>query len=194
MMIVGITGGIGTGKSTVCSVFETLGIPVYYADAEARKLLESPSIANALAEVFGAGIIIQGKADRKKIATLVFNDKQKLEQLNSIVHPVVKEHFASWCEQHLDYPYVIKEAAILFESGTYKQAHKIITVTAPLELKISRVMKRDTISEEEVRKRVNNQLSDDEKVKRSHYVLVNDEKQLLIPQILKIHGELTAHK
>lgn len=194
MITVGITGGIGSGKSTVCAVFELLGIPVYYADAEARKILDDPEIRNVISESFGNEVLNNNRVDRKKLAAIVFNDPQKLDKLNSIVHPAVKQHFADWCEAHKKYAYVLKEAAILFESETYKNVQKIITVTAPPEIKISRVMKRDGVSKEEVEKRMASQLSDEEKIKRSDFVLMNNEEQLLIPAILEIHGQLLAHK
>lgn len=194
MITVGITGGIGSGKSTVCAVFELLGIPVYYADAEARKILDDPEVRNVISKLFGNEVLNNNSVDRKKLAAIVFNDSQKLDKLNSIVHPAVKQHFADWCEAHKEHAYVLKEAAILFESETYKNVQKIITVTAPPEIKISRVMKRDGVSKEEVEKRMASQLSDGEKIKRSDFVLLNNEEQLLIPAILEIHGQLLAHK
>lgn len=186
-MIVGITGGIGSGKSTVCKVFEMLGVPVYYADEESRLLLNDPDILKKISEIFGPEVITSGKADRKKISSIVFNDKAKLASLNSIVHPAVIAHFDNWCKTHSEFSYVIKEAAILFESETYKNVQKIITVTAPVDVRIERVMKRDNVTEEEVRRRMSHQISDEEKIKRSDYVLVNDEESLLIPQIIKLH-------
>ncbi|MDF2438965.1 MAG: dephospho-CoA kinase [Bacteroidota bacterium] len=190
MKIIGITGGIGSGKSTVCRVFQLLGVPVYYADEESKLLLNDPVILSKLSDAFGPEIIADGKADRKKISSIVFNDKQKLDTLNKIVHPAVKEHFEEWCRKNSASDYVIKEAAILFESETYKFVQKIITVTAPEALKIERVMQRDGVSEEDVRRRMLNQISDEEKIKRSDYVLMNDEKELLIPQVIELNGNL----
>jgi dephospho-CoA kinase len=194
MKIVGITGGIGSGKSTVCKVFELLGVPVYYADEESKLLLNDPLILNKLCAAFGPEVIVEGKADRKKLSSIVFNDRQKLDTLNKIVHPAVKEHFEKWCSKNYASDYVIKEAAILFESETYMFVDKIITVTAPEELKIERVMKRDGVTEEDVRRRMLNQISDEEKMKRSDYVLMNDEKELLIPQLIELHAIYTAGK
>lgn len=194
MITVGITGGIGSGKSTVCAVFELLDIPVYYADTEAKKILDDPEIQQLIRGTFGNEIINGSKIDRKKLAAIAFNDPQKLAALNSIVHPAVKQHFASWCEAHKSYAYVLKEAAILFESETYKNVQKIITVTAPPEVKISRVMKRDGVTREEVEKRMSSQISDEEKIKRSDFVLLNNEEELLIPSILEIHRQLLNHK
>jgi dephospho-CoA kinase len=193
MIRAGITGGIGSGKSTVCSVFEVLGVPVYYADAEAKKLLDDPAILSAILQKLGNEVLTENRIDRKKLAVVVFNDAAKLAELNAIVHPAVKKHFSDWCDAHEHFPYVLKEAAILFESEAYKQVQKIITVTAPPEIRIGRVMKRDGSSRMEVEKRIGAQLNDEEKVKRSDFVLVNDEQQLLIPEIMRIHRELSKN-
>jgi dephospho-CoA kinase len=190
MIITGITGGIGSGKTTVCAVFEVLGVPVYYADDESKRLLDVPHISEAIIKIFGEGVISEGKIDRKKMAALVFNDAEKLHQLNEIMHPAVKKHFAGWCEQHKNVPYVLKEAAILFESGTYKNVQKVITVTAPVEMRINRVMQRDKLAKEEVEKRIASQWSDEEKIKHSDFVIQNNEEQLIIPGIIQIHKEL----
>jgi dephospho-CoA kinase len=141
-------------------------------------------------EKFGNTILKDGKIDRKLLGSIVFNDSQKLFMLNEIMHPAVKEHFNKWCSLHNDSAYVLKEAAILFESESYKSVQKIITVTAPVELRIARVIKRDQAFREDVMKRIASQISDEEKIKRSDFVLVNDEKELLIPEILKIHNQL----
>ncbi|MCE3280536.1 MAG: dephospho-CoA kinase [Bacteroidetes bacterium] len=190
MIIAGITGGIGSGKSTVCAVFELLGVPVYYADEESKRLFHEPSVADMVLEKFGKAILKDGVIDRKLLGSIVFNDPQKLLMLNEIMHPAVKEHFNKWCALHRDSAYVLKEAAILFESDSYKSVQKIITVTAPVELRIARVIKRDQALREDVMKRIASQISDEEKIKRSDFVLVNDEKELLIPEIIKIHQEL----
>jgi dephospho-CoA kinase len=192
MIIAGITGGIGSGKSTVCAVFEVLGVPVYYADEESKKLLDVPSISEMIAEKFGNELIKDGKVDRKQLAAVVFNDQLKLDELNRIMHPAVKDHFIDWCKMNKDAAYVLKEAAILFESGAYKQVQKVITVTAPVEMRISRVMKRDNVKRDEVEKRMAKQISEEEKIKRSDFVIFNNEEDLLIPEILKIHKELTG--
>ena len=193
MIKVGITGGIGSGKTTVCKVFELLGVPVYYADNEAKEILNSNlEVRSNVLKTFGDSVLSDdGKIDKKKLASFVFNNKENLEKLNSIVHPAVREHFENWLNQHSSQKYILKEAAILFESGSYKLVDKIITVVAPLELKISRTMERDKITREQVEQRINNQISDDEKIKRSQFVIHNDEQQLLIPQILEIHHKMT---
>lgn len=193
MIKIGITGGIGSGKTTVCKVFELLGIPVYYADIEAKQILNSNlEVRSNILNTFGNSILNdEEKIDKKKLASLVFNNKENLEKLNSIVHPAVREHFENWLQQHSTQKYILKEAAILFESGSYKLVDKVITVVAPLELKISRTMQRDKVTQAEVEQRISNQLNDDEKIKRSQFVIHNDEQQLLIPQILNIHGQIT---
>lgn len=190
MIIAGITGGIGSGKSTVCSVFEILGVPVYYADDESKKLFQDPVISDFILDKFGKTILSDGKIDRKLLGSIVFNDPEKLAVLNEIMHPAVKNNFNKWCEFHSDSAYVLKEAAILFESESYKGVQKIITVTAPVDMRIARVVKRDQVSREDVLKRIASQMSDEEKIKRSDFVLVNDEKELIIPEIIKIHQQL----
>ncbi len=193
MIKVGITGGIGSGKTTVCKVFELLGVPVYNADDEAKQILDSnEEVKEKILNIFGIELLNdKGKIDKKKLASFVFNNKEKLEKLNFLVHPAVRQHFENWLKQHSAKKYILKEAAILFESGAYKLVDKVIMVTAPLELKINRTMQRDKISREQVEQRINNQLSDEEKIKRSQFVIHNDEMQLLIPQILNIHRQLT---
>lgn len=191
MLKIGITGGIGSGKTTVCKIFELLGVPVYYADDEAKKLLDSDlAVKEAVVNGLGAEVLDNNQIDRKKLASLVFNNPANLALLNSIVHPAVGTHFENWLNHHSGSGYILKEAAILFESGAYKGVDKVITVVAPLELKIERVVKRDKTTREQVEQRINNQLSDDEKIKRSQFVVYNDEQNLLIPQIIRIHQQL----
>ena len=195
MIKIGITGGIGSGKSTVCMVFELLGVPVYYADDEGKNLLDTAVVKQKVLDIFGNSILTEDNIiDRKKLSELVFNNKEKLEKLNSIIHPAVKLHFEEWIKKQEGNRYVIKEAAILFESGAYKQVDKVITVVAPSELKIKRAMQRSGITREQVEERINNQMNDEEKVKRSQYSIVNDEEHLIIPQVLKIHLELNSEK
>lgn len=183
MLKIGITGGIGSGKTTVCRLFELLGVPVYYADDESKKLLtDDKAVKEQVLKLFGT-------IDRKQLAGIVFNDKQKLEQLNAILHPAVGLHFENWLNKQ-NTPYILKEAAILFESGAYKQVDKVLTIIAPLELKIQRTMKRDNVTKEEVERRMKLQMTDDEKVKRSDFVIKNNEQDLLIPQVLSLHTQL----
>lgn len=192
MLKIGITGGIGSGKTTVCKLFELLGVPVYNSDLEAKKLLDSDTeVKKSILNKFGAEVIDDnGSIDKKKLGVLVFNNKKMLEQLNAIVHPAVAKHFDNWCLQHGSENYILHEAAILFESGANKKVEKVITVVAPPELKIKRAVQRDKVSREQVEQRIKNQMSDDEKVKLSQFVIHNDEQQLLIPQIIAIHEQL----
>lgn len=171
--IIGLTGGIGTGKTMVAEYFKSLGIPVYIADKEARQLMTSDNIINALSNEFGKEILENGILNREKLAKLVFNDSKKLQKLNSIVHPEVKKHFENWVEKHKNFPFVVKEAAILFESGSYKYCDTIITVTAPLETRLQRVMKRDKTDRESVLKRIENQWTDEQRITKSNYVIHN---------------------
>ena len=171
--IIGLTGGIGTGKTMVAEYFKSLGIPLYIADEEARQLMTSDNIINALSNEFGKEILENGILNREKLAQLVFNNPKKLQKLNSIVHPEVKKHFDNWVEKHKNYPFVVKEAAILFESGSYKYCDTIITVTAPLETRLQRVMKRDKTDRESVLKRIENQWTDEQRIAKSNYVIHN---------------------
>ena len=191
MIKVGITGGIGCGKTTVCKVFELLGVPVYYADDEAKKLLGfDENVKKNILQTFGSSILNDnGIIDRKKLASFVFNNKEKLEKLNSIVHPAVNLHFENWLKKYSSQKYILKEAAILFESGAYKFVDKVIAVIAPIELKINRAMQRDKITREQVMQRMSNQMKDEEIIKRSQFFIHNDEQQLLIPQIISLHNQ-----
>lgn len=191
MMIVGVTGGIGSGKTTVCKVFRALGIPVYDADQAAKELYDrDPELMRSVRDAYGDTILDpEGKLDRKKLAELVFADPEKLQVLNSLVHPRVRADFRKWVKLQTHAPYVIREAAILFESGTHKDCDKVITVTAPVELRMQRVRQRDQRSEEEIRRMMERQWSDEEKIRRSDAVLVNDERDLLVPRIVALHQE-----
>jgi dephospho-CoA kinase len=171
--IIGLTGGIGTGKTMVAEYFKSLGIPVFIADEEAKKLMTSDDIINALSNEFGNEILKNGILNREKLAQLVFNNPKELQKLNSIIHPEVKKHFDNWVEKHKIYPFIVKEAAILFESGSYKYCDTIITVTAPLETRLQRVMKRDKTDIESVLKRIENQWTDEQRIAKSNYVIHN---------------------
>ena len=186
---IGITGGIGSGKTTVCRIFELLGIPVFYADVAAKEVMHTDEeLMNGIVDAFGVKAFSdEGILNRKYIADLVFNDKKALEMLNALVHPAVFRAFDTWLLKHKDQPYVLKEAALLFESGSYKMCTHSILVKAPEELKIKRVVQRDNITETEVRLRMARQFSDEEKEKMADYIILNDEKQLLIPQVLQLH-------
>jgi dephospho-CoA kinase len=190
MFIIGLTGGIGTGKTTVAEVFKKLIIPVYNSDIEAKNLMNTEKeLIEKLKDIFGNAIYKDNKLDREKLADLIFNDKQKLNIVNSIVHPAVKKHFNNWADKQ-NTPYVIKETAILFESGTYKDVNKIISVSAPLELRIERLIKRDNSNRERIMERMNNQIDENFKRNNSDYIINNDNMKLLIPQVLSIHHKI----
>ncbi len=192
---VGITGGIGSGKTTICKIFETLNIPVYYADDRAKWLMANdPDLVAKMKSLFGKEAYLEtGTLNRKFISNKVFSDKSLLEKLNSIVHPAVFEDGNRWHESFIDVPYTLKEAALIFESGGYKLMDKMITVFAPKELRIQRVMKRDGVTKEAVEARINKQMPDEEKVKRADFVIYNDGRDLLINQVYAIHQELLNH-
>jgi dephospho-CoA kinase len=193
MLIVGLTGGIGSGKTTVAKVFESIGIPVYYADNEARRIMnEDEALITHLIALFGDEAYNNGILNRRYISSIVFKDKEKLNQLNAIVHPLAIADSDRWMLAQTT-PYAIKEAALLFESDSYKQLNYIIGVSSPVELRIKRVMARDNISKQDVERRIGNQMSEEEKMKRCDFVILNDEKELIIPQVLKIHEQLAKN-
>ena len=192
MLKIGITGGMGSGKSLVCSIFSLLNVPIYNADLRGRLILETNhDVEKKVQALLGKKAYPEtGNPDRKYIASKVFNDKDLLAKLNAIIHPAVNEDFISWIEGYHDRPYILKEAAIMIEAGTYKNLHGIIVITAPEELRVSRVMARDGVSREEVMARVEKQLSESERLKYADYIIYNDGSESLIRQIAKIHGEL----
>ena len=192
MLKVGVTGGIGSGKSTVCSLFKCLEIPIFNADEAGRLLLaEDAKVREQVKDIFGDAIIVNGKPDRKKIAEIVFNNPEKLAQLNSVIHPAVRKSYANWTTEQKS-PYLIYEAAILFETGLYKQLDFTVLVIAPEQLRINRVMQRDGIDETTVRARIKNQWSDEEKKKLANFVITNDDATPLLPQIMEIHTTLIS--
>ncbi|HMU69733.1 MAG TPA: dephospho-CoA kinase [Chitinophagales bacterium] len=192
MIKVGITGGIGSGKSTVCKIFEVLGVPVYYADERAKEILQTDAeIIKRVKDLFGEDVYDSNHVlDRKRVAFVVFHEPEFLAQYNKIIHPAVLLDSEKWMQRHLQYPYVIKEAALLFESGGNKQLDKVICVTAPEDLRIQRVMQRDNTTEEQVRSRMANQMSEEEKLEKSDFILYNDGSAPLIRQVLNIHEKL----
>ena len=192
MKVVGITGGIGSGKSLVCQVFSRLGIPVYESDKAVHFLYDKfPEINERIRKEISEDVIDKnGKINRKKLGEIVFADSHKLSILNSIVHPIVKLDFEKWLDSNKGNPYVIKEAAILFESGASESCDKIISVISPLELRIARVKERDHKTRMETELILSRQMQDEELIERSDFIIYNDEKQMLMPQILKIHGAL----
>nr|WP_315143573.1 dephospho-CoA kinase [uncultured Flavobacterium sp.] len=187
--IIGLTGGIGSGKTTIANYFSTLGIPVYIADDEAKKLMESSEVKDSIKEKFGESIFDNTILNRAKLAEIVFADSGKLDQLNAIVHPAVRNHFKKWLLNHEASPFVIYEAAILFESGNYKNCDYIITVTAPLESRIQRVIDRDKTNREQVLKRINAQWNDEQRISKSNFIIDNrniETAKLKVEEILKI--------
>jgi dephospho-CoA kinase len=189
--IIGLTGGIGSGKTTIANYLESKGIPVYIADDEARKIMQSAEIIAAIKKIFGDAIFENEILSREKLAEIVFNNPEKLKQLNAIIHPAVREHFAGWILEHSTDPYVIYEAAILFESGRYEECDYIISVTAPIESRIQRVMQRDQTTREQVLKRINAQWTDEQRISKSDFVIENktiETAKLKVNEILKILG------
>ncbi|WP_130734529.1 dephospho-CoA kinase [Flavobacterium sp. J27] len=172
--IIGLTGGIGSGKSTVAKYIASKGVPVYIADDEAKIIMSNDKVIHEIQSLFEENVILEnGQLDRKKIGTIVFQNPDLLKKLNGIVHPKVKEHFDNWLAKYKDASFVVKEVAILFETGGEKACDKVILVTAPEDVKIQRIIKRDAISKEEIIKRMKNQLSDEEKLKKSDFVVTN---------------------
>lgn len=191
MISVGITGGIGSGKSVVCRLFSLLGAPVFVADLESRRLLNiHPQIREMLVAEFGKDIYAGCFIDRQRFADIIFSDPSKLQKANEIIHPVVRSSFQEWRSKQ-NASLVIEETAILFESGAWHDMDKIILVTAPETIRINRVKTRDGLSTEQVYSRIKHQMSEEEKMKRADYVIENDGVQPVLPQVLKIYKALT---
>lgn len=193
MKVVGITGGIGSGKTTVCKIFELLDIPVFYADDEAKKLYENKKIVSKVVKLFGKQILnSKKKVDKKKLSRIVFDHKPSLLKLNEIIHPEVKRKFNAWMKTQKGAKYVIKEAAIMIESGSYKDVDYLISVNAYKLLRINRIIRRDKVEEKDIKKRINEQISDKERAKYSDAIIVNDGAHSLIEQVLKINKHIIA--
>jgi len=187
MLRIGLTGGIGSGKSTVARIFEVLGIPVYDADTASKKLMaENEELKSKIKNSFGEEAYKDGKLNRKYLAEEVFQKSEKLVLLNSLVHPATIKDAAEWMEKQ-NAPYIIKEAALIFESGSQKYLDYVIGVKAPLALRLQRTMERDQVTAEEVKARMDQQMDEEIKLRLCNYVIVNDEQQLLIPQVLELH-------
>lgn len=184
--IIGLTGGIGSGKTTIANHFMAAGIPVYIADDEARKIMQSAEIIEEIKKTFGTTIFENGVLNRQKLAEIVFNNPDKLKLLNGIIHPAVKKHFSNWILNHKNVPFIIYEAAILFESGSYKNCDQIITVTAPLESRIKRVIQRDNTTREDVLKRINMQWTDNQRLAKSDFVVENIDPEITKSEVDKI--------
>jgi dephospho-CoA kinase len=188
MFKVGITGGIGTGKTTVCKIFELLNVPIFYADDSAKFLMiTNLTLIQGIKQSFGDDAYLPtGELNRKYIAELVFKNPKNIEKLNNLVHPQVFKAFDDWSIKQQS-PYVLKEAALLFESKSYKKNDLNVLVSSPLELRISRVIRRDNTTKEKIEERMCNQLAENEKQKLANYMINNNEQDFLIPQVLKLH-------
>lgn len=194
MLKIGLTGGIGSGKSTVAAIFEVLDIPVYYADKIAKQLMqEDESLVKTIKLNFGESCYDAGKLNRAYLSSIIFNNKSKLELLNSIVHPATIAHAENWMSHQIT-PYCIKEAALIFESQSNKKLDFVIGVHSPENLRINRIMRRDQISENEIKARIDAQMNETEKMAKCDFVINNNEIELLIPQVLSIHQKLIHSK
>lgn len=191
MIQAGVTGGIGSGKTLVCNVFEKLGIPVYHADLEARRLMEEDqALMERIVELFGEEAYLGGALNRSYLAASVFGNSERLRGLNALVHPAVRKDYMRWLDEQTGVPYVVEEAAILFESGASRWMDLVVMVYAPENLRISRVMARDGVEEGAIRKRMTHQMDEEEKKARADLVILNDEKERLLPQILEVHRQI----
>lgn len=189
LLKIGITGGIGTGKTIVSEIFHLLGVPVYNADERGKWLLSNnEKVKEGLLKIFGEEAFQNHVLNRSFISQQVFNDKSKLKMLNELVHPAVGKDFVHWLEGKEKYPYVLKEAALLFEAGSYKDLDKVIVVSSPEDLRIRRVLQRDPQrTEGSLKKIMKEQMDEEEKLKKADYIIYNDEKNLLIPQVIRLH-------
>ena len=190
MLKIGITGGIGSGKTSVCMIFEILHVPVYYADAKAKQLMNTDcELKTSIENYFGSDIYRNGTIDRRKLSEIIFNNKAALEKINSLVHPAVARDFENWCARQTS-SYVLEEAAIIFESAIAHRFDKTILVTAPENTRIERVCARDNVTPEIVRKRMKNQWTDDRKIALTDYIVNNDGIRMVIPQVIEIHKRI----
>jgi dephospho-CoA kinase len=186
----GVTGGIGSGKTTVCRVFAVLGIPVFSADAEAKRIQESDrKLQKEINTLAGKDLFTSGKLDRSELARLIFNDKDLLEKVNSVVHPAVFKYFREWAAVQ-DSPYSVMEAAILFESGASRMMDRIVTVVTPIEERIERLVNGNKFTREQIIGRIKNQIDDESRITKSDYVIFNSENDMIIPAVLGIHEEM----
>jgi dephospho-CoA kinase len=191
MLKVGLTGNIGSGKTIIAKVFSLLGVPVFHADLEAKKQFDNDMVRNSIREKFGPGVFSSsGEVLRPVLAEIVFNDPVMLDQLNKIIHPGVRKGYLQWCRHHSGIAYTLYEAAILFESGHYREMDKVICITAPEQLRIQRVMERDNLTRQEVERRMANQWDEAKKAALADYVIKNDETTMVITQVLEIHNRI----
>jgi len=195
MIKVAITGNIGSGKSTACKVFETLGVPVFYADSEAKKLYQNRQVQEKVKEAFGDDIFdSSNQLIRSKLADIVFHDEAALQTINSIIHPSLMDQYTKWLEDYRTQPYTLHEAAVIYENGLNRYFDKIINVSAPEALRVFRIEKRDGLSKEAIYKRMNKQWPDRRKNALSDFIIYSDNQQFMIPQVLKIHRNLIQQK
>jgi dephospho-CoA kinase len=194
MLKVGITGGIGSGKTTVCKIFEQLGIPVYYADDRAKRLMvEDPQLVRGIMALLGEEAYTpEGQLDRTFVANIVFNNPGKLAQLNDLVHPAVARDGAAWQEKQTEVPYTLKEAALLYEAGSYRALDRMICVVAPEEMRIQRVMERDRVDRAAVLARMDKQWPQAQKARLADFLIYNDGTQSLVQQVVRIHKRLKS--
>lgn len=188
--IVGLTGGIGSGKTTVANMFHDLGVPVYIADIQAKKITNYPETLQKIQDQFGSNMVLNGTLNRAAMANVVFNNPEKLSQLNAIIHPLVAKDFAAWIEKNKKERFVIKETAILFETNNHLTCDFVITVTAPIEIRIKRVLERDQTTVEEVRNRINSQWTDEQRVALSDFVIKNDHLAETMEQVRKVYQKI----
>lgn len=189
-MIVGLTGGIGSGKTTVAQIFNALGVPIFVADEVSKSIIDSDlSLQSELKSLLGNDVVKEGKIDRPYMASLIFNDANLLKEANALIHPAVGSAFQRWYLQQ-DFPYVLREAAILFESGSHKDCEAIVVVSAPEDLRIERVQKRSGESEVQIRARMSKQWPQKKKEELADYLIFNEQKEMLIPQVIKVHEDL----
>ena len=184
--VIGLTGGIGSGKTTIANFFKEKGVPVYISDDEAKKVMQSIEIIDKIKSAFGETLFENNVLNRAKLAEIVFNNADKLAQLNAIVHPAVKKDFENWLQQHKNDQFVVYEAAILFESGRYKECDYIVTVTAPVEVRIERVIKRDNTTREQVLSRMEMQWNDEKRISLSNFVINNSNLKIANEEVVKI--------
>jgi dephospho-CoA kinase len=192
MIKLGLTGGIGSGKSTVAKVFESLGVSVFYADNEAKKFLYHEEVKAKLQALYGSRILDERREVNKPVlASIVFTDEKELAKLNALIHPLLEMEFLKWAESKKDEQYIVKEAAILFEAGFDKSVDKVLSVSAPVDQRIERVIKRDSVNRQQVLDRISKQWTDEQREAKSDFVINNADNQMILEQILQIHKELS---
>lgn len=192
MIKAGLTGNIGSGKSTVARIFQALGVPVFHADQEAKNLYQDKEVLQEVKEAFGENVLDdQGQLDKARLASIIFSDKDKLNTINAIIHPKVRQKYYDWLEQYSNVPYTLQEAAIMIESGLYKKLDKIIVVVAPQHERLQRISSRDGFDKKEILKRMENQFPESTLRSYANFVVENHDHQLVIPQVLEIHKTLS---